>query len=57
MPQEIDRDKYQYFTEADTKKLRSAGFMGGFTGLEEREFVIILAILMADYICNRLRHK
>lgn len=35
MPQEIDRDKYQYFTEADTKKLRSAGFMGGFTELEE----------------------
>jgi len=35
MPPEIERDKYQYFTRADTEKLRNAGFTGKFTELEE----------------------
>ncbi len=33
-PEDI-RDKYQYFTEATTIKLRNAGYNGNFTGLEE----------------------
>ncbi len=33
MPEEI-RDRYQYFTEADTRHLRAAGFDRPFTGLE-----------------------
>ncbi len=34
MPEEI-RGAYQYFTEADTAKLLSAGYNGGFTPLED----------------------
>jgi ADP-L-glycero-D-manno-heptose 6-epimerase len=34
MPPDI-RDKYQYFTEADTKKLRQAGYGTAFRSLEE----------------------
>jgi ADP-L-glycero-D-manno-heptose 6-epimerase len=34
IPEDI-RDKYQYFTEADTKKLRNAGFTQPMTSLEE----------------------
>jgi ADP-L-glycero-D-manno-heptose 6-epimerase len=34
MPEDI-RDKYQYFTEADMKKLRQAGYVKAFTNLEE----------------------
>ena len=33
-PEDI-RDKYQYFTEADMGKLRSAGYTKEFTSLEE----------------------
>ena len=29
------RDRYQYFTEARTERLRAAGFPGQFTPLEE----------------------
>jgi len=35
MPPEIDRDGYQYFTQAETEKLRGAGFNREFTELEE----------------------
>ncbi len=35
MPESIDRAKYQYFTEADMKKLRSAGYEGKFTELAD----------------------
>lgn len=40
IPEDI-RDKYQYFTEADTRRLLAAGYHGGFTPLEEavREYV------------------
>jgi ADP-L-glycero-D-manno-heptose 6-epimerase len=34
MPEEI-RDSYQYFTEAKVDRLRSAGYNGGFTRLED----------------------
>ncbi len=34
IPEDI-RDRYQYFTEADTEKLRSAGYGRPFTSLEE----------------------
>jgi len=34
MPQAI-RDSYQYFTQSDVDRLRSAGYNGGFTPLEE----------------------
>ena len=44
MPEEI-RDKYQYFTEADDKKLLSAGYNGGFTSLEDA---------VTDYVKNYL---
>lgn len=44
MPEEI-RDKYQYFTEANNKKLLSAGYNGGFTDLEEA---------VTDYVQNYL---
>ena len=39
------RDKYQYFTQADTKKLRTAGYSIPFTSLEDG---------IADYVCNYL---
>lgn len=41
MPAEIDREKYQYFTQADISKLRKAGYTRKFTELEEG---------VADYI-------
>ena len=44
MPEEM-RDKYQYFTEADDKKLLSAGYTGGFTPLEDA---------VTDYVKNYL---
>jgi ADP-L-glycero-D-manno-heptose 6-epimerase len=33
-PEDI-RDKYQYFTEADMQKLRTAGYAAPFASLEE----------------------
>jgi ADP-L-glycero-D-manno-heptose 6-epimerase len=42
---EIIRDKYQYFTEADMKRLRSAGFVHAFTSLEDG---------IADYVAGYL---
>ncbi len=44
MPDEM-RDKYQYFTEADDKKLLAAGYNGGFTPLEDA---------VTDYVKNHL---
>lgn len=44
MPEDI-RDKYQYFTEADMRKLRDAGYTAPFTGLEEG---------VKDYVANFL---
>jgi ADP-L-glycero-D-manno-heptose 6-epimerase len=44
MPDEI-RDKYQYFTEADDKRLLNAGYTGGFTDLEAA---------VTDYVQNYL---
>ncbi|MBL7816382.1 MAG: ADP-glyceromanno-heptose 6-epimerase [Saprospiraceae bacterium] len=46
-PEDI-RDTYQYFTEADMKKLQSAGYTEGFTSLEEG---------IADYVQNYLAPK
>ncbi|MBK21797.1 MAG: ADP-glyceromanno-heptose 6-epimerase [Flavobacteriales bacterium] len=43
-PEDI-RDKYQYFTEANMQKLRSAGYDGGFKTLEEG---------VSDYVKNHL---
>lgn len=42
------RDKYQYFTEADMTKLRSAGYPGIFTTLEDG---------VKDYVTNYLVEK
>ena len=39
------RDKYQYFTEADTRKLRAAGCRHAFLPLEDA---------VADYVRNYL---
>lgn len=47
MPEDI-RDKYQYFTEADMKKLRSAGYSEIFFSLEEG---------VSDYVRNFLKQK
>lgn len=44
MPEDI-RDKYQYFTEADMRKLRDAGYEDGFYSLEEG---------VGDYVRNYL---
>ncbi len=44
MPEDI-RDKYQYFTEANMSKLRTAGFSKPFTSLEEG---------VKDYVVNYL---
>jgi ADP-L-glycero-D-manno-heptose 6-epimerase len=44
MPADI-RDKYQYFTEADMRKLREAGFTESFLSLEEG---------VTDYVRNHL---
>ena len=44
MPDEM-KDKYQYFTEADDKKLLSVGYNGGFTQLEDA---------VKDYVKNHL---
>ncbi len=46
-PEDI-RDKYQYFTEANMKKLRSAGYSKEFTGLEEG---------IGDYVRNYLSNN
>lgn len=35
MPSGIDREKYQYFTQADISKLRKAGFTREFTDIED----------------------
>ena len=43
-PEDI-RDKYQYFTEANMQKLRSAGYDDGFKTLEEG---------VSDYVQNHL---
>jgi ADP-L-glycero-D-manno-heptose 6-epimerase len=45
MPEDI-RDKYQYFTEADMRKLRDAGYSDTFTRLEDG---------VEDYVRNYLR--
>jgi len=42
------RDKYQYFTEAEMKKLRSAGYTGVFTSLEDG---------ISDYVRNYLANN
>jgi len=44
MPEDI-RDKYQYFTEANMQKLRSAGYTADFYSLEEG---------VGDYVRNYL---
>lgn len=44
MPEDI-RDKYQYFTEANMKKLRNAGYTKKFYSLEEG---------ISDYVCEYL---
>ena len=44
MPEDI-RDKYQYFTEANMQKLRSAGYTASFHNLEEG---------VGDYVRNYL---
>lgn len=46
-PEDI-RDKYQYFTEADMKKLKNAGYKDGFHTLEDG---------VADYVKNYLQKK
>jgi ADP-L-glycero-D-manno-heptose 6-epimerase len=46
-PEDI-RDKYQYFTEADMKKLRKAGYTAPFSSLEEG---------VTDYVNNYLVKK
>lgn len=47
MPQDL-RDQYQYFTEANTDKLRSAGYSTPFTELEEG-----MRIYVQDYLAKR----
>ncbi len=47
MPEDI-RDKYQYFTEADMQKLRTAGYTKPFTSLEEG---------VGDYVKNFLKDR
>lgn len=47
MPEDI-RDKYQYFTEANMKKLREAGYKNAFNSLEEG---------VIDYVRNYLAKK
>ena len=42
------RDKYQYFTEANMDRLRSAGYNGGSTSLEEGVKRYVQDYLMAD---------
>jgi ADP-L-glycero-D-manno-heptose 6-epimerase len=44
MPETL-RGKYQYFTQADMKKLRSVGYAAPFTSLEDavRDYVTFLA--------------
>jgi ADP-L-glycero-D-manno-heptose 6-epimerase len=44
-PEDI-RDKYQYFTEANMNKLRSAGYSNEFTSLEDG---------VSDYVGNYLK--
>ena len=47
MPETL-RDKYQYFTEAQTQKLRAYGWTGTLTSLEEG---------VRDYVVNYLQHE
>lgn len=47
MPEDI-RDKYQYFTEADIRKLQQAGYKESFTSLEDG---------VKDYVSNYLAKK
>lgn len=47
MPEDL-RDKYQYFTEADINKLRSAGYKENFTSLEDG---------IEDYVSNFLKNS
>jgi ADP-L-glycero-D-manno-heptose 6-epimerase len=46
-PEEI-RDRYQYFTQADTAKLRAAGFAEPFTALEDGVGRYVLDYLATD---------
>ena len=45
------RDKYQYFTQADTKKLRAAGYSIPFTSLEDgiKEYVTEFLLTQAYF--------
>jgi len=43
------RDKYQYFTQADMKKLREAGYRKKFRGLAEAVPEYVKEYLMIDY--------
>ena len=45
------RDKYQYFTEADMKKLKKIGYSKPFTTLEEG-----VADYVGNYLLKDLRH-
>ncbi len=47
MPEAL-RNQYQYFTQAETKKLESCGYTKPFTSLEEG---------ISDYVCNYLERK
>ena len=49
MPLEL-RDQYQYFTQADMSKLRSAGYQKSFRGLEESVLDYAEYLLRKDYI-------
>jgi ADP-L-glycero-D-manno-heptose 6-epimerase len=45
---EAIRDKYQYFTEANTHNLRAAGYQGQFTTLEDGVDRYVTGFLNAD---------
>ncbi|MDE1901748.1 MAG: ADP-glyceromanno-heptose 6-epimerase [Alphaproteobacteria bacterium] len=47
MPEAL-RDKYQYFTQADMRKLRAAGYTDAFTSLEDGVRAYVRDYLMAD---------
>ena len=47
IPEDIG-DKYQYYTQADTRRLIEAGYHGGFQTLEEA---------VGDYVSNYLNGK
>lgn len=48
MPEDL-RDKYQYFTEAKMDKLRAAGYVEGFTSLEDGIKEYVTEFLKSDY--------